>query len=290
MNRLFRILLQSLLVGAGYAGTLALTNLSLSRGLEAQSLVWSFAGGTVIGLTLGLLASCMPATRACHMLVWGSIIFLNIASVTIEGRFFAPNLVQGSLFVLILQQLLVAFVATWLIVKLFARTGETAPQTSVQRPWFSWLWRFVLSALTYILFYYFFGAINYLLVTGPYYETHAGGLVVPAQDVILKAELIRAPLIVFSIIPFLLTFRASKKRMAFLTGMILFAVGGVAPLLMQVKALPFVLLAASAVEIFCQNYFTGIVAARLLALPMKRIHARSASPREPIVYFGGDPG
>jgi hypothetical protein len=29
---------------------------------------------------------------------------------------------------------------------------------------------------------------------------------------------------------------------------------------------------------------------RLLALPVKRIHAQSDSPREPIVYFGGGPG
>ncbi len=267
MNQLFATLWRSLLVGAGYAGTLALTNLLLSRGVDAQSLVWSFAGGAVIGLTLGLLAPFMPATWARHMLVWGSMIFLNIASVTIEGRFFAPDLVQGSMVTLILQQLLVAFAATWLIVKLFAPIAESAPTTPIRRSWFSWLWRFVVSALSYLVFYYFFGAITYLLVTGPYYETHAGGLVVPVQEVILKAELIRAPMIVLSIIPFLLTFRAGKKRMASLAGMILFAVGGATPLFMQVGALPLVLLAASAVEIFCGNFSTGVVTAHLLGRP-----------------------
>lgn len=138
------------------------------------------------------------------------------------------------------------------------------PTSPIQRSWFSWLWRF---ALSYIVFYYFFGAINYLLVTGPYYEAHTGGLVSPPQEVILKAELIRAALIVLSIVPFLLAFRASKKRMAFLAGLILFAVGGLAPLLMQVRGLPLVLLAASAVEIFFQNYSTGVVSLYLLGRP-----------------------
>lgn len=48
-----------------------------------------------------------------------------------------------------------------------------------------------------------------------------------------------------------------------LPGLILFAVGGVTPLLVQVGSLPFVVLAASAVEIFLQNFSTGVVTARL---------------------------
>lgn len=267
MSGLFGTLWRSLIVGVGYTAASALGDLVISGGIDMQRLIWSFAGGGVIGFTLGPLASAMPASSPRHMLVWGSVIFLNIASVTIEGRFFAPELVQGSLVLLLLQQFLVALVATWLIVKLFASNESSALQTPSNRSWFSWLWRFVLSALSYIIFYYFFGAINYLLVTGPYYETHAGGLIVPAQDVILKAELFRAPMIVLSVIPFLLTFRAGKKRLGFLTGLILFAVGGLAPLLMQVNALPLILLAASAVEIFFQNYLTGIVTARLLGRP-----------------------
>ena len=260
-------ILKSLLVGAAYALTIALTKLILSQSVDAGSLLWSFAGGTVIGLALGQLAPSMPAAWTRHMLVWGSVVFFNIASVTIEGRFFAPDLVQGSIILIILQQLLVAFVATSVIVKLFAPITESERLAPIQRSWISWLWRFVVSAFAYIFFYYFFGAINYLLVTGPYYETHAGGLVVPAPDVLLKAELIRAPMIVLSIVPFLLAFPAGKKHAAFLAGMILFAVGGLAPLLMQVNALPLILLAASAVEIFCQNYLTGVVAGRLLGRP-----------------------
>lgn len=257
-------ILKSLLIGAGYAAALAITKLLLSQRIDAQSVFWSFAGGTVLALTLGSLAASMPASRKTHALVWGSVIFFNIASVNIEGRFFAPDLVQGSLVVIMLQQLLIASVTTWLIVELFAPIANSTRTNSIQRSWFSWLWRFVLSALSYVFFYYFFGAITYLLVTGPYYEANAGGLIVPAQEIILKAELIRAPMMALSLIPFLLQFHANRRRMMFLSGLILFTVGGVTPLLMQIGALPLVVLAASVVEIFCGNFLMGLVSARLL--------------------------
>ena len=282
-----KTLLKSLLVGAGYTAASAITKLILSQSVDAGSLFWSFVGAAVMGLALGSLAASMPATPSRHMLVWGSAIFFNIASVTIEGRFFAPDLVQGSMVVLLAQQLVVAFVTTWFIIKLFARSPESEPTELLQRSWFAWLWRFVVSALSYVFFYYFFGALTYLLVTGPYYESHAGGLDVPAQSIILQAELIRAPLMVLSIIPFLLNFHASKKRIAFLAGIILFAVGGVTPLLMQVSTLPLIVLAASTVEIFCGNMLLGWVSARLLGR-LERKSRAVAAEKEGVKTSGFD--
>lgn len=267
---IFQTFWKSLLIGAAYAATLAITKFLISETVDAHSFFWSFAGGTVTGFVIGSLAAAMPATWLRHMLVWGSAIFFNIASVTIEGRFFAPNLVEGSIVILLVQQFVVAFAMTWIIIKLFAPISDSTPTKAFQRSWFSWLWRFVLSALSYVFFYYFFGAIAYLLITGPYYEAHAGGLVVPAQDVILKTELIRATLMTVSVIPFLLTFPANRRQLMWLTGLILFVVGGVTPLLVQVGSLPSVVLAVSSVEIFCQNFFTGIVAARLMSSHMTK--------------------
>jgi len=218
MKHAFSLIWRSLVVGAGYAGTLGLTNALLGRGADTRSLIWLFVGGTAIGLALGPLAASMPAAWKRHMLVWGSIIFLNIASLTIEGRLFAPGHVQGSIGVMLLQQLVLSLVTAFLIVRLFGAVTEAAPIPAVVRPWFSWTWRFLAAALAYIFVYYLFGAISYLLVTGSYYKAHAGGLVTPAPGVILQAELMRAPLIVLSIIPFLLTFRAPRKRILVLTG------------------------------------------------------------------------
>lgn len=115
-----------------------------------------------------------------------------------------------------------------------------------------------------MIFYFIFGALNYELVTRPYYEIHAGGLTVPTLDVVLMAEHIRGVLIVISVLLFLLALRASKRRLVLLTGLILFSIGGLVPLTMQASTLPFLLLAASAVEILFQNFSTGAVTAWLL--------------------------
>jgi len=268
---------RSLVVAAGYAGTLALTDALRGHSTDAHSLIWRFVGAASIGLALGPIAWSMGATWKRHMLLWGSIVFFNIASVTIEGRFFVPGHVQGSLFVLLLQQLAASLVATWLIARLFAPIAEAAPIPTMVRPWFSWLWRFAASALSYIVFYFFFGAINYLLVTGSYYKTRQGGLLTPPPGVILQAELVRAPLIVLSVVPFLVAYPGTRPRTALLTGLILFTVGGLAPLLMEINTLPLPLLGASAVEIFFQNFCTGMVAARLLGRPEPDSARRKAS-------------
>jgi len=275
MNKVFNTFWRSLVVGAVYVTALIIGGMLVSIiGFRLPAvndvqmrLLWSFVGGLIAGLFLGPIAASMPASRFRHLLVWTSVIFFNIASVMIEGRFFAPELVGDSLPGMLIQQILTALAAGWIITTLFAPKETAAPTSAARRPGFSWGWRFLVSAFSYVVFYFIFGAINYALVTQPYYETHAGGLTVPSPQTVLMAELIRGPLIVLSVLPFLLTLRAGKTRLAMLTGLILFAIGGLVPLTMQVDSLPFLLLAASAVEIFFQNFSTGVVTARLLGRP-----------------------
>jgi CubicO group peptidase (beta-lactamase class C family) len=67
-------------------------------------------------------------------------------------------------------------------------------------------------------------------------------LIVPAVDVVLMAELVRAPLIVLSILFFLLSVRGTKRQLMVRTGWLLFAIGGIVPLVLQVSSLPLLLL------------------------------------------------
>ena len=83
---------------------------------------------------------------------------------------------------------------------------------------------------------------------------------------VLLAELVRAPLIVLSILFFLLSVRGTKRQLMPRAGWLLFAVGGIVPLVLQISSLPLFLLAASAVEIFLQNFLTGAVAAWLMGI------------------------
>ena len=88
----------------------------------------------------------------------------------------------------------------------------------------------------------------------------------PAPEMILIAELARAPLIVLSILVYLLSVRGTKLELMVKTGWLIFAVGGIVPLVLQINSLPLFLLVASAVEIFCQNFLTGIVTAWLMGI------------------------
>lgn len=274
MKSISQTLLKSVLVGIVYVLALVMAgvivralglNLPETKDAMTKSM-WSFASGTIVGLCLGPIAASMPVTRTRHLLVWGSVVFLNLTSVVIEGFFFLPEAVGDTLPGRLVQLFLASLAVGWIIGILFASNSFTALVTVAQRSVLSWMWRFPASTFTYVFFYFIFGAANYALITRPYYETHVGGLAVPPITVTLTAEVIRGVLITLSVLPFLLTMRADRKRLAVQTGFILFAVGGLAPLTLQVGVLPLFLLAASAVEIFLQNFSTGVVISRLLGV------------------------
>lgn len=277
MKTFLSTLLKSLLVGVTFVVALVIGGMVTSMfGFTrpavddpAAELMWFFIGGVIAGLSLGSVAPSIPAARTRHIFVWGSLIFLNIASVMIEGYFFAPKLIGDALPALLIQQLFVALAASWIITVLFASKESATPVAPINRSIPSWIWRFAVATLAYVIFYFIFGSINYMLVTKPYYETHAGGLDVPPVQVTLTAEVVRGALIALSAIPFLLTVPADKKRVGAWTGFLLFAIGGLVPLTMQVGALPLFLLIASAWEIFAMNFTTGWVLARLLGKPAK---------------------
>lgn len=275
MKAVWKVFWRSLLVAIGYVTGLILAGMlgamlgaqMVSSTRNSSTFAWLFIASILLGLILGPLASHLTLTRLQHFILWGSLIFFNLGSVAIEGAYFAPELVTIPLPVLFAQQLLASAGAALAIVLLFSSIGKPAVSWADAlraRPWYSWLWRFVVSSISYLLFYFFFGALNYSLVTAPYYEAHAGGLNVPAPMVVLMAESIRAPLIVLSVLFYLLSARGTKRQLMLKTGWLLFAIGGIVPLVLQIGSLPLLLLAASAVEIFLQNFLTGVVAAGLM--------------------------
>lgn len=272
MKKIFDVIWKSLIVGAGYTIMMMVGGMIIrALGLILpevndiqMSVMWLFVGGVIAGLFLGPIASSLAASWLRHLIIWGSVLFFNLASVAVEGSFFAPDLVGNSLAGMLIQQMLSALAMGWIITTLFASKGTSVSSDSSHRSFFSWVWRFLAGALSYLVFYFIFGAINYALITKPYYESNVGGLTVPTPSNVLAAELIRGPLIVLSVLPFLLTWRMGKMRLIIFTGLILFSIGGLLPLTMQASALPFFLLAASAIEIFFQNFSTGAVAALLL--------------------------
>jgi hypothetical protein len=223
---------------------------------------------TLLGVFLGPLARRLGLARCQHFILWESLILFNLGSVALEGAFFAPDLVTVSVPVLLVQQLLATTAAAAAITLLFTRPRLSFSWLEAlrTRPWYSWLWRLVISACSYIVFYYIFGGLNYSLVTKPYYESHAGGLAAPAPGVVIVLESIRGLLIVLSVLLLLLSIRGTWRKLMGMTGWLLFAIGGIIPLIWQINSLPFFLLFASAIEIFFQNFLTGVVSARLMGI------------------------
>lgn len=272
-----------LVVGIGYTLTLIVSGVVLGMlGLltadpdanAAPVFWWMFFGSLVMGLMLGVVARRLPASAARHVLIWTVLLFANIGAVIIEGYFFVPDLVTN-VWVTVAQQLLPCLVTAVLVYTLFAPRPAATPALAIHRPWYHWLWRYALSAATYLAAYWVFGALNFALVTRPYYEAQGSPLAVPDPQITLQAELIRAVLIVLSVLPFLLTAQMPMRRLAVWSGLLLFVIGGIVPLTWQAGSLALPLLLASAVEIFCQNFTTGVAAALLLTWPT----AVPAAPR-----------
>lgn len=267
LRSLFGITWRSLLVGVGYfLGMMLAGIVSVILGTQvpvgadsSNAIVWFFAASVVLGLILCPIAMRLSLTRKQHIVLWLGVIFFNMGSVTIEGKYFAPDLVPLPLPVLLTQQLIASAGAALVITLTCAQQGKPISwlATLHTRSWFSWLWRFLVCAFSYLAFYFIFGSINYSLVTEPYYESHAGGLTAPSPEIVLMAEFVRAPLIVLSILLYLLSERGTKRELVLKAGWLLFAVGGIVPIILQVGSLPLILLAASTIEIFFQNFLTG---------------------------------
>lgn len=229
-------------------------------------LLWTFVGGLIMGLMLGLVAQRLPASAARHVLIWSVLLFANLGTVIIEGYYFAPELVPN-ISVALVQELLPCLVTAVLVYWLFAPRPAETPPITIHRSWYHWFWRYALSAFTYLAVYWMFGAINFALVTRPYYEAQGSPLAIPDLQITLQAESIRAIFIVLSLVPFLLTSQMPIRLLAVWSGLLLFVIGGIVPLTWQAGILPLPLLLASAVEIFFQNFTTGVITTLLLAWP-----------------------
>ena len=257
-----------LVIAVGHMLTSLGAGLILGRAFDIGVSGISLLSGILIGITIDLAAVRIQATRLSHWIAWGSVLFFNALSVAIDGVFFAPtmspivSMPAAWAAYLLFQALVTAGLVAWL----FGPRAAPGAELPRKRAWYLWLWRFVASSLSYLLFYFIFGAVNYGLVTKPYYAAHVSGLAVPQPQTVLLAEMVRAPMIVLSIVPLILLWRGRKSVLAVWCGIMLFVIGGAIPLLTN-TALPDILRFASAVEVFFQNFLTGLVAAALLAFP-----------------------
>ncbi|HET7465405.1 MAG TPA: hypothetical protein VFL29_01950 [Candidatus Dormibacteraeota bacterium] len=242
----------------------------LPIGTGSPDVALTCVSGVALAAGIVVIARWITGSRRTQFGVWFALVFLNLAAVAVEGTLFAPAAAPpSSLGANLIRLLAAAVVVAGLASALLGRRDVTHAPGAPVRPMSAWLWRLLAAAAIYIVLYLVIGGVNYTLVTRPYYESHAGSLVVPPAQTVLLYEPVRGLLIALSVLPLTLALRIQPRAAAVVAGVMLFVVGGLVPLLPQ-TLLPLYLRVASLWEIFGQNFLTGVACAYLF---MARGHA-----------------
>jgi hypothetical protein len=269
----FRIAAGVILVAGAYAaGVLVPVGVTPSADIPL-----TIACALVLAISIVFVANQLTLSRRQQFIVWFALLFLNLSAVAVEGTLFAPAAAPPSLLVVNLVRLaIVSTLDAALVATLFGTAGGIPERLTSYQPVFGWLWRLVAAAAIYVVLYLVVGGINFTLVTQPYYVSHAGSLTVPPAQTILLYEPVRGLLIALSVVPLTLAFRGRTSRTALVTGLMLFVVGGIVPLLPQ-TSLPLYLRIASLWEIFAQNFTTGIACAYMFrsGSPLSQLRIRA---------------
>ncbi len=279
--RFARFIGWSLVVGIAYALSLLVGGITVSlltlplpavggQPEPVQFIISSLIAGTLVGLTLGPLASRLDLPlfeRAClwfllsfvlnGLMNLGEAVFFTSTPVTQLARGFA---------VLAFGQAALAVLLTLLF-----RPQQTGPgaktrlrETLAQRTGVSWKCRFGLAALSYLPIYFSFGMIAAPFVL-PYYNNPDMGLnlVVPGFGVILPLEIARGVLYAFTLFPLITVLRGGVRSRAFWIGLTIAVLGSWGPAL-QASNWPLVLRMAHGMESTADAFVYGFVLTWLL--------------------------
>ena len=249
---------------ANAAAAVALGPFSRMQPTWDNLLVWLLAG-ILLCLALSPFVLRSSWSRLDTVLaVWGVMVSVRSLGLGIEGSLFKPT--QARIAIIgTLVGILVSLLVAWLLVQLlFANAGPLERGTK-PRPWWGWLWRVLLVGLAYFLFYFGFGAANAMLYTRSFYESNPQyGLVLPPTSTIFLAELIRGPLFGLGSLLLARSTEMPRRQTGLWLGLALFVLGGLAPYLETTfRTMPLGFNLATLLELFLQNFLTGVVAARL---------------------------
>jgi len=247
------MLLSGILIAIG----LHFPELKVSQQVSFIQLILS---GLIVSAFALYLITKYRMSRMSVFLILSFILFFSNISVAIEGSLFTPDYITGSVLLsLFVQQLLIsiAFSLTTVLLfrkKLSASTAE--PGANIHK---SLAVKVLVGAAVYMVSYYVWGWLNYNLFTKSFYESGVSGLHIPEGAVLIKIILFRGVLITLSVVPFLLKAMPDNKLKIFETGSILFLFGGIIPMIYTIGMLPEVLILYSLIEIFLQNFISGVL-------------------------------
>jgi len=264
------IVIRCLIVGFVYALTSTLLAALLGPLSRLQPSLDNFAIWLLSGslLCLALAPFILHSTWGRWSTVfaaWAVIVFVRSLGLGIEGSLFKPTqaaaVIVGNAF-----GIGVGFIVAWLAVRLLLPPpSEPNLEAGPQRTWWGWTWRVLLVGLAYFVFYFVFGATNALLYTRSFYENNPQyGLALPSAGVIFLALLMRGPLFGLGSLFIVRSTALPRRTSGVWLGLLLFVVGGLGPYLETTfRTMPLGFNLATLLELFLQNFLTGLVAARL---------------------------
>lgn len=238
--------------------------MSALTGARTPDPIAELAAGGIVAVTLGWLAPRLRGSAPTRVAIVGLVLFVNVVAVMIEGAAFAPESSPlGSLPLQLLPQGLVGLLVAGVAVALLRRDGPDASVAEPERGVGWWAVRLAATTSVYVVAYFVTGAITYVLVTGPYYKLHAGGLTTPALPVVLGLALLEGLLLTLGTIPLVRRLAGTRWARRLSAGLVLSILGGVVPLV-QATNLPDVIRVASAIEILFQKLPLGVAIAAFL--------------------------
>ncbi len=131
----------------------------------------------------------------------------------------------------------------------------------------------LLSGICYVIYYLIFGGITYQFFTKQYYP-HAQDAAMQLGLWLWVIQLARGVLMTLAVLPAIYTLRLPRWQAALAVGVLLWVVGGAAPLVVPNSAMVTVQRYIHIVEIFTQNFSLGVTAVLLLRPRAERRTAR----------------
>lgn len=259
------MLLSGILISTG----MQFPELRVSQEVSFIQLILSGCIGSAFAI---YLVKKYKLSRLSVFLILGFILFFSNISVAIEGAIFTPDFITGSVLLsLFVQQLLISIAFSFTVVLLYRKKLSAPKAVSFADINKSLAVKILAGAAVYMVSYYVWGLLNYNLFTKSFYESGVSGLHIPKGIVLVKIILFRGVLITLSVVPFLLKAMPDNKRKIFETGSVLFLFGGIIPMIYTIGMLPEALIWYSLVEIFLQNFISGMLMYKIFLFRRSRI-------------------
>jgi len=208
-----------------------------------------------------------------------TLVVVGLVCTLSEGVLFYPemkaealrDLMGGATMYLITAVVLVA------LAKLLKLT-EPKAQVVGHRRWVLAIPLVLVAGAAYLVYYEFFGAITYLLYTKQYYP-HAVEQVAALGSWFYVYQWARGTLMALAILPIVYTLRLPRWQAALAVGLIVWIVGGGAPLLVPNPMMIATQRYIHIVEIMTQNVSLGVTAVLLLRprAAIERAHSAPAA-------------